>query len=96
MQDLRELTTGKEIGYIRLRLPTEGNMCRGWDKAATEVSEVNRTPDFTASIGMLKDRMGEYYIFGNYHANNGEDENIKGRFRKRAGSRSYYKPTSSL
>ena len=68
-------------------LPTEGNMCRGWDKAATEVSEVNRTPDFTASIGMLKDRMGEYYIFGNYHANNGEDENIKGRFRKRAGSR---------
>jgi phage terminase large subunit-like protein len=70
-------------------LPNQVKMARAWDKAATEPSEVNRYPDFTASVGMAKDRDGFYYLFGNYCPENKDkvDPEIKGRFRRRAGER---------
>ncbi|QDP59442.1 MAG: putative terminase large subunit [Prokaryotic dsDNA virus sp.] len=62
---------------------------RAWDKASTEPSEVNRYPDFTASIKMLKDKNDEYYILGDYCPTNFDkkEPDIKGRFRRRSGDR---------
>lgn len=63
--------------------------CRAWDKAATEPSEVNTHPDYTASVSMYKDKEGFFYICGGYH-NSGFDKkepNILGRFRDRPGAR---------
>lgn len=62
---------------------------RGWDKAATEPSDVYPAPDFTASIKILKDRSGHYYIKGDFCPENVDksDPMIKGRFRRRSGDR---------
>lgn len=61
---------------------------RATDKAATEVSEVNRNPDYTASIKISKDRAGYFYISANFHPDFKDDnQDIHGRFRKRAGAR---------
>lgn len=62
---------------------------RGWDKAATEPSDVNKFPDFTASIKMLKTKDGDYIIKGDFHPDNHDkvDLEIKGRFRRRSGDR---------
>lgn len=62
---------------------------RAWDKASSEPSEVNRYPDFTSCIKMLKDRNDEYYIVGDFCPENHDkvDPSIKGKFRRRAGDR---------
>jgi predicted phage terminase large subunit-like protein len=67
--------------------PRDGLCCRAWDKAASEPSEVERFPDFTASIKMKKTRSGDYVILGDYHPDNGETKLIRGRFRKTPGAR---------
>lgn len=71
------------------KVPEGSRTVRAWDKAATEPSEVNRFPDFTASIQISKDRQSRYYISGNYHADNKDkvDPEIHGRFRRRSGDR---------
>lgn len=71
------------------RVPLGCKEVRAWDKAATEPSEVNRYPDFTASIKLLKDNNNEYYIVGGYCPENFDkaEPDIKGRFRRRAGDR---------
>lgn len=69
-------------------LPRKTAKCRAWDKAGTEPSDTYRYPDYTASIRMEKDKNGFYYIIGNYHpSNKDEDSDIWGRFRRRAGTR---------
>lgn len=61
---------------------------RAWDKASTEPSDVNRYPDYTASIKMLKDKDGYYYIKADYIADaKDEKSDIIGRFRKKPGER---------
>ena len=62
--------------------------CRSLDKAASEVSDINRFPDFTASIGMGKTEEGDVVIFGNYcDSNYDKDTECYGHFRKRPGER---------
>lgn len=66
--------------------PRNGLVCRAWDKACSEPSELERFPDFTASIKMMKTREGNYVILGDYCPENGE-EKFRGRFRKTSGTR---------
>lgn len=61
---------------------------RGWDKAASEPSEANRYPDYTASIKILKDSEGRFYIRGDFSENQRDDKStVYGIFRKRPGER---------
>ena len=69
------------------RIP-QGNEVRAWDKASSEPSDVERHPDFTASIKMIKTTDGRFCIIGDFCQENQEGDGIyKGRFRKRAGER---------
>jgi len=68
--------------------PLSAKTCRAYDKAGTEPSEVNKYPDYTASIKMAKDKDGFFYIQGSFHPDfKDEGSSISGRFRKRAGER---------
>ena len=74
------------------KVPKGSIFCRAWDKAATEPSEVNAHPDYTASIKMAKDRHGFFYLIGDYHEENYDKKDCKqtkveGRFRERSGKR---------
>lgn len=61
---------------------------RAWDKAATEPSDVQKNPDYTASIGMAKNDNGDFFIFGSNHPDSyDEPSNTYGRFRKKPGER---------
>lgn len=69
-------------------VPHNAKRVRSWDKAGVEPSDVNRYPDFTACIGMAKDTEGYYYIYGNFHEDNHDDNSeVYGKFRKRVGVR---------
>lgn len=70
------------------RIPEGCTVQRGYDLAATERSQVNKTPDATTSIKLYRDRNGYYYIAGNYHENFYDDvEQVHGRVCKRVGDR---------
>jgi phage terminase large subunit-like protein len=74
------------------RVPDGAVYCRAWDKAATEPSEKNSHPDYTASIKMAKDRHGFFYLIGDYQEDNYDKKDCKqnkvfGRFRERSGRR---------
>ncbi len=74
------------------RVPDGVIYCRAWDKAATEPSEVNTHPDYTASIKMAKDKHGFFYLIGDFQEDNYDKKDCKqnkvlGRFRERSGSR---------
>jgi phage terminase large subunit-like protein len=76
------------------KVPLGARGCRAWDKASTEVSEVNRYPDYTAASPLIyKDKDGYYYLVGDYipqacdKDRDGKPLPIKGRFRKRSGER---------
>lgn len=74
------------------KIPENVVFCRAWDKAATEPSEKNKHPDYTASIKMAKDKHGFYYLIGDYHEENIDKidcnhNKVYGRFRERPGSR---------
>ena len=66
--------------------PPKGVSARAWDKAASEPSEAEWRPDFTASVKMIRTKDGRYCIVGDYHEDHCDDA-YKGRFRKRAGAR---------
>lgn len=68
--------------------PPNGITVRAWDKASSEPSDVERFPDFTASVKMIKSRDGRYCIVGDYHPEN-EDRHgpYKGKFREKPGAR---------
>lgn len=74
------------------KVPEGATYCRAWDKAATEPSEVNPYPDYTASVKMAKDRYGFFYLIGDYHEENfdvkdSKHTKVEGRFRERSGKR---------
>lgn len=70
------------------RIPFQASACRAYDLAATERSQVNKTPDATASIKMYKDREGYFYIVGDYHKDfKDEVLDVEGRMLKRVGDR---------
>lgn len=70
------------------KVPHNAVCVRAWDKAATEYDpKTSNFADFTASIKMYKTLDGDFYISGEFHPDNQESEDIKGRFRKRAGER---------
>jgi predicted phage terminase large subunit-like protein len=74
------------------RVPESAINCRAWDKAATEPSEKNTHPDYTASIRMAKDRHGFFYLIGDFQEDNYDKKDCKqnkvlGRFRERSGRR---------
>lgn len=63
---------------------------RAWDKAYGE--NVKAAPDFSASINMFRDKIGNTYICGNFHENHIDvfdpmEDIIYGRFRQLAGKR---------
>jgi phage terminase large subunit-like protein len=73
-------------------VPEGAAYCRAWDKAATEPSEKNTHPDYTASVKMAKDRHGFFYLIGDYESDNYDKKDCKqnkvfGRFRERSGRR---------
>lgn len=69
--------------------PKEGLAARGWDKASQEPSEVERQPDFTTSVKIIKTRDGDYVILGDYIEENKDtgDTEIYGKFRLGPGKR---------
>lgn len=70
------------------RIPTGANCCRAYDFAATERSQVNKSPDATTSIKMYKDREGYFTITGEYHNDYIDEElSVQGRMCKRVGDR---------
>ena len=70
------------------KLPMEGQRVRSWDKAQTKPSEVNRFPDFTCCMGMMKTVGGEYILYGDHHESNKDEElGYYGKFRERSGRR---------
>lgn len=56
-------------------LPPRRRQVRAWDKASEEPNQVNKYPDYTASVKMSKCKQGFYYIEG------------ASRFQKRPGDR---------
>lgn len=75
--------------HIVDEIPEGGVACRAWDKAGAIPSERNSSPDYTASIAMMKTEDGRYVVYGNYIDDGFCDKNNKliGQFRKRAGER---------
>lgn len=72
------------------RVPS-GLTVRAWDLAHSEPSDKNRYPDFTASVGMVKTKDGEYYIYGGYDPDIKDSKtDVVGRFRKRFGDRNIW------
>ncbi len=74
------------------RAPRSTVWCRAWDKAATEPSELNTHPDYTASVKMGKCKDNFFYLAGDYHRDNFDKKDstqvkVEGRFRERSGQR---------
>lgn len=61
---------------------------RAWDKAATKPSDKEPHPDYTACTQMWKGDDGCFYITGNHHPENYDEESgTSGRFREQPGTR---------
>lgn len=70
------------------KVPIKAVCARGYDFAATERSQVQKSPDATTSIKLYKDRDGIFYLSGEYHPDFiDEDINVHGRMCKRVGER---------
>lgn len=87
----RKFLKGLDPNYPS-KVPDSAKCVRAWDKAYKEVSEVNKYPDYTASVKMYKDSTGHYYITGDYDESLHDDfkdgqDIIYGRFRKNVGVR---------
>lgn len=70
------------------KVPEDAVCCRSYDMAYTQPSDINRYPDYTASVKWYKCSQGYYYLCGDYLPDfKDEGEEIIGRVRKRAGER---------
>lgn len=71
--------------------PLNCTYVRAYDKAITERTRDDKTPDFTASIKIAKDQEGLYYLIGDWceeFIDDGEfSTETQGRFCKKAGAR---------
>lgn len=69
-------------------VPTGSRCARAWDKSGSIPSETYRSPDYTASVKMYKDKEGFYYITGeHHHTAKDADTEVYGRFRRLPGDR---------
>ena len=72
-------------------VPLNAKSVRAYDKAGTERTSGNKTPDFTATIKVSKDENGFYYLSGDYCPEFVDDglysTQTQGRFCKKAGER---------
>lgn len=69
-------------------IPENTFSCRSYDLSATERSQVNKYPDFTASIMVSRDTEGYTYLSGNYCPEFYDEETqAHGRLCKRVGER---------
>lgn len=93
-QWVRGLEGEKVKGYKDI--PKDIKWFRGWDKGYSEISEVNRYPDYTAGSPKIgKDSEGAYWIVGDYNPEvfdsdqeeNPDNNRVLGRFRKLSGER---------
>jgi predicted phage terminase large subunit-like protein len=70
------------------KIPAGTVFGRGYDLAATEVSQVNKFPDATTGVKMHKDKNGYFYLVGDYCKEFiDKDNNVYGRVLKRVGDR---------
>jgi len=70
------------------KVPPNIAWARGWDLASQEVTAQNKNCDFTTGIKLGKDSHGFYYLVGDYHESNFDNDlQMYGRFRKRPGER---------
>lgn len=70
------------------QLPRGITWVRGYDLGYSAPSPDNPKPDFTASVLMGRDRLGNVYIKGNYHKDfKDDDTEVYGAFRKTIGKR---------
>jgi len=71
--------------------PNKAKCCRAWDKAATQPSELNKNPDYTACSPRIYMFEGLYYLVFDVHDSikdpKDNDKDISGRFRLRSGER---------
>ncbi len=77
-------------GQIVDSLPEGCRMIRAWDKAASKPAteggdSKTLDPDYTASIGMARDRNNDVFVFGNYATES--DGQQRARFREKPGIR---------
>ena len=79
----------REDLHKAVSVPFGSVCCRAWDKTASEPTEKNRYPDYTACIKMYKSPDGCFYIVGDPHESNHDalDENEYLHFRHRPGKR---------
>ena len=86
----RDMVKGKNGERIIDQVPLGAMRVRAWDKAATEfVPKINNTDaDFSACIGMAKDKLGNFYIYGDFCKDNYDPhEKVYGKFRKNSAQR---------
>lgn len=86
----RSMVRGVHGERVKPYLPSECRTVRAWDKAATEyVPKLNNTDaDFSACMGMAKDKEGNYYIYGDFCDENYDPfEKVFGKFRKNSAQR---------
>lgn len=94
----REWVKGHDNGRVRTYrdIPDGVHWYRGWDKGYSVPSETNRYPDYSACSPKIgKDTNGMYWIVGDYHPDNlnddqrdlKENERVYGQFHKLAGER---------
>lgn len=70
------------------RIPKGALTCRPYDLAATERSQVQKSPDATTSCQVSKCKDGFYYLSGYYcDGNIDEETGVKGRLCMRVGAR---------
>ncbi len=86
----RHMVRGKNGERVVPHVPIGATRVRAWDKAATEyIPKINNNDaDFTACIGMAKDKYGNYYIYGDFCKENyDQHEQVYGKFRKNSAQR---------
>lgn len=86
----REMVRGKHGERVVPFVPAGSVRVRAWDKAATEfIPKINNTDaDFTACIGMARDKLGNIYIYADFCKENYDPhEKVFGKFRKNSAQR---------
>lgn len=70
-------------------IPLDAVCCRAWDKSSSVPTDIEKFPDFTASIKMYKTPDGEFFIAGEPHADNCDDfeKELYLKFRAKPGKR---------
>lgn len=88
VRPLNSLYFNRDWCAVADKIPLGSKCVRAYDKAGTAPSDKEPSPDYTAQIGMAKDKEGYYYIYGNFHPKfKDEDSKVTGVCRKTVGER---------